>query len=245
MQIDDGIFLAASGNLGVSLTHPLDCNAYALRCGDEYVLIDSGVGVEIHRIIEVLKSDCIPLDRVRHLILTHYHLDHSGGAAHLREALGLDVWAGPETAAALIAGDEEAISLAAAKRAGVYPADLNFNACPVTHVFQPGVPFEIGGTKILPLAAPGHSRDMICFLIQQPHRTMLFPGDTLFHGGRISLQDTYDCDVPAYCESIRMLAELDFEMMFPGHGLWSLAGARRHTRDAMSFIDRLLPPPSL
>lgn len=245
MQIAGGIFLIASGNLGVSLTHPLDCNAFALRCGDEYVLIDSGAGVETQRIIEVLKSDGIPLDRVRRLMLTHYHLDHSGGAAALREALDLEVWAGPFTAPVLAAGDEEAISLAAAKRAGVYPAGLKFSACPVGNVFDPGTPFVIGDTKILPVAAPGHSRDMICLLIQQPHRTMLFPGDTIFHGGRISLQDTHDCDVAKYCGSIRMLAKLEFEMMFPGHGLWSLTGAQRHLRDALSFIDRLLLPPSL
>ncbi len=245
MQIASGIFLIASGNLGVSLTHPLDCNAYALQCGDEYVLIDSGAGVETERIIDVLKSDGIPLDRVRRLMLTHYHLDHSGGAAALREALGLEVWAGPLTAPVLIAGDEEAISLAAAKRAGVYPPGLNFTACPVSNMFQPDTPFELGDTKILPIAAPGHSRDMICFLVQQPHRTMLFPGDTIFHGGRISLQDTHDCDVPKYCASIRMLAKLEFEMMFPGHGLWSLTGATRHFRDAMGFINRLLLPQSL
>ena len=101
MQIADGISLIASGNLGVSLTYPLDCNVYALRCGDEYVLIDSGTGVETQRIVEVLKSDGIPLDRVRRLMLTHYHLDHSGGAAALREALGLEVWPGPLTAPVL------------------------------------------------------------------------------------------------------------------------------------------------
>ncbi len=127
----------------------------------------------------------------------------------------------------------------------MYPAEVKFTACPVDHVFEPGKPICLGDTEILPIAAPGHSRDMICFLVHQPNRTLLFPGDTIFHGGRISLQDTHDCDVPAYCQSIRVLAKLDFDMMFPGHGLWSLAAAKRHVKDAMSFINRLLLPPSL
>jgi len=245
MQIADGIFLIASGNLGVSLTHSHDCNAYALRCGEEYILIDSGVGIETERIIEVLKSDGIPLERVRRLFLTHYHLDHSGGAARLRDLLGLEVWAGPITAPVLRVGDEEAISLAAAKRAGVYPVDVKFHACPEANAFQPAISFAIGDAQIMPIAAPGHSRDMICFLIHQPKRTLLFPGDTIFYGGRISLQDAHDCDVPAYCSSIRMLAKIEFEMMFPGHGLWSLAAAQRHVREAMTFVDRLLLPPNL
>ncbi len=245
MRLAEGIFLTASGNLGVSLTHPLDCNAYALRCGDEYVLIDSGVGMETGRILEVLRSDGIPADRVRHLLLTHYHLDHSGGAAALREALGLDVWAGAISARALEAGDEEAISLAAAKRAGVYPHAVKFAACPVARVLRPGEPISIGDTTIVPIAAPGHSRDMICFLVRQPGRTLLFSGDVIFYGGRIALQCIADCDVPAYFETIRMLAGLEFDMMFPGHGLWSLAHGRRHVREAMSFVSRLLLPPNL
>ncbi|MEP6533680.1 MAG: MBL fold metallo-hydrolase [Bryobacteraceae bacterium] len=245
MQIADGIYLVASGNLGVSMTHSHDCNAYALRCGDEYVLIDSGVGIETERIINVLKSDGIPLDRVRRLLLTHYHLDHSGGAARLQELLGLDVWAGPITAPVLTAGDEESISLARAKRAGVYPTSVNFSPCPVANVFAPGIPFQIADVEILPIAAPGHSRDMVCFLVHEPGRTVLFTGDVIFYGGRISLQDTHDCDVPAYCDSIRMLSEIRYDMIFPGHGLWSVHDAQRHVQDAMKFIDRLLLPPGL
>jgi glyoxylase-like metal-dependent hydrolase (beta-lactamase superfamily II) len=245
MRLADGIFLVGSGNLGVSMTHALDCNAYALRCGDEYVLIDSGAGMETERILDVLRVDGIPADRVRHLLLTHYHLDHSGGAAALREALGLDVWAGSITASALEAGDEEAISLAAAKRAGVYPPSVKFAACPVARVLQPGETIAIGDTTILPIAAPGHSRDMLCFLVRQPGRTLLFSGDVIFYGGRIVLQDVPDCDVPAYFSTLRILADLDFDMMFPGHGLWSLADGRRHVRDAMSFVNRLLLPPNL
>jgi hydroxyacylglutathione hydrolase len=245
MRLADGIFLVASGNLGVSMTHALDCNAYALRCGDEYVLIDSGVGMETERILEVLRVDGIPADRVRHLLLTHYHLDHSGGAAALRAALGLDVWAGPMTARALEAGDEEAISLAAAKRAGVYPATVKFAASPVARVLQPGETIALGDTTILPIAAPGHSRDMLCFLVRQPGRTLLFSGDVIFYGGRIVLQDVPDCDVPAYFSTLRVLADLEFDMMFPGHGLWSLSDGRRHVRDAMSFVNHLLLPPNL
>jgi hydroxyacylglutathione hydrolase len=42
-----------------------------------------------------------------------------------------------------------------------------------------------------------------------------------------------------------MLADLEFDMLFPGHGLWSLADGRRHVREAMSFVNRLLLPPNL
>ena len=78
MKIADGVHLVASGRLGVSLKHPLDCNAYAVRCGGQYWLIDSGVGIETGLILAQL-----PEQAIGGLLLTHYHLDHSGGAAGL------------------------------------------------------------------------------------------------------------------------------------------------------------------
>lgn len=245
MWIADGVALIASGNLGVSLTHPLDCNAYAVQCGASYVLIDAGVGLETERLAAVVQANGIEEEQICCLLLTHYHLDHAGGAAALNRQFGIEVWAGPRTAAVLEAGDEEAISLAAAKRAAVYPSHVHLERCPVARVIEPGVEFSIGNTTIVPISAPGHSRDMICYLLRQPDRTLLFSGDTIFHGGRISLQDTHDCDVPAYTKSIRRLAGLEFDMLFPGHGLWSLTNGQRHLRQAMSFLDRLLLPPSL
>lgn len=227
------------------MTHPTDCNAYLVRCGGEYVMIDAGSGIEPGLVFDTVFNDGIGVGSVRTLLLTHYHLDHAGGASQMRGHYYLQVWAGPLTAPVLSSGDEEAISLGAAKRAGVYPRDVKFVACPVNRVLEPGVPLEIGDSKITPIAAPGHSSDMICYLVQQPNRTMLFSGDALFQGGRISLQDTWDCDVPAYTRSLRAIHGLDFDMMFPGHGLWTLSNARREIQTAMSYLNRLLLPPSL
>jgi hydroxyacylglutathione hydrolase len=246
MKIAEGIHLIASGRLGVSLTHPADCNAYAVRCGEAgYILIDSGAGIDSGRILDVLRDDGIEARQIRALLLTHYHLDHCGGASALRDALGIEVWAGPMTAGVLSAGDEESISLAAAKRAGIYPAEVELASCPVSRILEPGAAIEIGDVCITPIAAAGHSRDMTCYLLRQQTRSMLFAGDVIFAGGRISLQDTWDCDVPAYTRSLRELARLEFDMMFPGHGPWRLQEARQDMRDAMSFLDRLLLPPNL
>jgi len=35
MKIADDVHLIASGSAGALYTHPLDCNAYAIRCGEE------------------------------------------------------------------------------------------------------------------------------------------------------------------------------------------------------------------
>jgi hydroxyacylglutathione hydrolase len=246
MRIADGIHLIASGKSGVSLTHPADCNAYAVRCGErEYILIDSGAGIDSGQILDVLRDDGIEAGAIRALLLTHYHLDHCGGAAPLRDALGIEIWTGPLTAGVVSSGDEESISLAAAKRAGIYPAEVSLVPCPIARILDPGAMIAIGDACLTPIAAPGHSRDMTCYLLRQPTRSMVFAGDVTFAGGRISLQDTWDCDVPAYTRSLRELARVEFDMLFPGHGMWRLRDAKQDLQAAMSFLDRLLLPPNL
>src|SRR5262245_18273072 len=120
--------------LGCSLTHDNDCNVYAINGGSEFALIDSGCGIETEELIGNLTQDGISQQSVRLLLLTHGHLDHSGGAFYLRDRLVLDVAASGQAARAHEAADEEAISLAAAKRAGISPANVRFSACPVARI---------------------------------------------------------------------------------------------------------------
>ena len=245
MKISGRIHLIASGLLGCSLTHDNDCNVYAIEGGGEFALIDAGCGIETESLIVNLKRDGIPLDRVRLLLLTHGHLDHAGGARSLRDRLELRVAASAGTAGALEAGDEEAIGLTAAKRAGIYPPDVRFAACPVARVLRDGDELTVGECVIQVLETPGHSRDLISFLVRHDGRRDLFCGDTVFHDGRILLQDVADCDVPAYSRTLRRLADLTIDGLYPGHLTWSERRGQHHLNKARAFLDRLLLPPNI
>jgi hydroxyacylglutathione hydrolase len=245
LKISDRTYLVASGSAGCAMSHDNDCNVYAIDCGGEFVMVDSGCGIETDRLIANLTTDGIPLESVAMLVLTHGHLDHSGGARRLRDRLHLKVAASVSTARALEAGDEEAISLASAKRAGVYPAAVSFEACPVDRTLRDGDRLQLSECTIEMLEAPGHSLDMINLLVSHRGRRDLFCGDTVFHGGRILLQDTADCDVPAYTRTLRRLAALDFDGLYPGHLMWSEQRGRRHLDKAREYLDRLLLPPNI
>jgi len=245
LKISGRIHLIASGLLGCSLTHDNDCNVYAIDGGGAFALIDAGCGIETERLIENLQHDGIPLDSVSLLLLTHGHLDHAGGARSLRDRLELRVAASAGTAGALEACDEEAIGLAAAKRAGIYPPDVRFTACPVARVLRDGDELTVGECVIQVLDTPGHSRDMISFLVRHDGRRDLFCGDTVFHDGRILLQDVADCDVPAYSRTLRRLADLTIDGLYPGHLTWSERRGQHHLNKARAFLDRLLLPPNI
>jgi len=197
LRIDEDVYLIGSGALGAGYSHPSDCNVYAVRCGEEYWLIDSGAGQETDRLLANLCADGVAPDRVRRLLLTHGHLDHSGGARWLRERCHLQVCASTETADALASGDEEAISLAAAKRAGIYPANFPFEACPVDCVYDGGEVWDFTGGSIEVLRTPGHSRCRLNYLSRFNCRLLLFGRYTVLLDASIWMSNVFDSDVPA------------------------------------------------
>jgi hydroxyacylglutathione hydrolase len=172
-------------------------------------------------------------------------LDHCGGAHWFRENFGAAVAASALTAEALESGDEAAISLEAARKAGVYGANVRLRSCKVDEVLRHRQRLTFSDVTVEVLATPGHSRDMLSFLVRTPEQAMLFSGDTVFFDGKVLLSNTRDCDVPALCSSILLLAEQDFDGFYPGHHLWSNRSGRRHVDRAVDWIARLLVPPSL
>jgi glyoxylase-like metal-dependent hydrolase (beta-lactamase superfamily II) len=234
-----------SGGGGFDLTDSYDCNVFLIAAGDEWLMFDAGSGRSPELALEVLAGDGIDPRQITHLFLTHGHADHSGGAAHWREALGLRVNAAAATAAMLSAGDEVALSVDRARRAGVYPAVYVYQACPIDHVLELDRPVSINGVTVRVLGTPGHSHDHVSYLVETPERKLLVAGDALFHGGKVAIQDIVDCDIAAICESVRRLAAIDYDALLPGHLAFSLTNGRRHADAALAHVEALHCPPSI
>ncbi|HEY3082480.1 MAG TPA: MBL fold metallo-hydrolase [Chloroflexota bacterium] len=242
MRIAERVHLVASGRMGFSLTDDYDCHVYALDGGDQIALIDAGGGRSREALIANLRADGLDPGRVSHLLLTHAHGDHAAGAAGLREALpGLRVYASREAAPWLREGDERAISLDVARAAGMYPPDVRLRPCPVDAELDDGAELPVGALTVRAVATPGHARGHLSFL----SGPRLFAGDALFYGGRIALQDTWDCSVQESNRSIERLAGLDWDALLPGHLTISLSQGKRHADLALSAIRKLGVPPPL
>jgi hydroxyacylglutathione hydrolase len=245
MKVGDGLHLVLSGGGGFDLSDRFDCNVFIIAAGDEWLMFDAGAGRDPDRLGAVLAEDGIDRRAIRHLFLTHGHADHSGGAGGIRETLGLKVHAGAATARMVEAGDEAAISLDRARAAGVYPADYRYRACQIDALVEPGVPLTFGPATVEAIESPGHSHDHLSFLVTTPQRRILVAGDALFCGGRVAIQDIYDCHIGEVCATVRTLAGIEFDTLLPGHMAFSLSGARRHADLAMEYVARLACPPSI
>lgn len=238
MQIHDRIHIVASGAYGFDLTHPSDCHAYLINGGSEWLLIDAGAGVDSVALAESIRAGGFPVDRIRHLFVTHAHADHAGGSSGLHEAFGLDVHASPEVAKILREGDERAAGVDIGKAQGTYSADYIYRATPVAGELRDGDRVKVGDVIVESIATPGHSIGHRAYRVIAPGRKDLFTGDTLFFGGSIALQNTWDCDLRAHLDSLRHLADFDFDGLFPGHLTFSLRSGRRHLEAALAAVDR-------
>jgi len=244
VKIADRIHIVGSGQVGFGLTDDYDCHVYLLDGGAEYALVDSGGGRDPDAIVRLIATDGLDPRRVGALFLTHAHADHAAGAAGLRERLGLRVVASREVAGWVSQGDARAASLDAAKRAGGYPADFAYPACPVEAV-DDGAVVAVGDLRIEALATPGHAAGHLSYVLRREGRTSVFCGDAFFFGGRILLQDTWDCSVQESIRSVERLASLSVDGLFPGHLTFAVSGGRRQTEAAMEHVRRLVPPPQL
>jgi hydroxyacylglutathione hydrolase len=243
MKLVDGIHLVGSGSYGFDLTDPFDCHVYLLDGGDELALVDAGAGLGAEAILDNVRRDGLDPARIRQLILTHAHGDHAGGAARLRSLLHEPiVYLSEARAEALRTADEQAISLGDAKRAGIYPPDYRFEACPVDVEIADSDEIPVGQLTLRVLETPGHADGHVSLLLERGGRRSLFAGDVVFHGGKILLQAIHDCRLDALIRSLRRLRDLEVDALFPGHLAFSLTDGQRHIERANQVLDRLLIP---
>jgi glyoxylase-like metal-dependent hydrolase (beta-lactamase superfamily II) len=164
--------------------------AYVLVRGSEAAVVDTLTPGNAARIGGVIQAAGLGWDAVRHVILTHYHFDHSGSVGDVSDlAPRATVWAG--------APDIPEIPLAREIRPAADGA-------------------EVFGLRIV--ATPGHTAGHISVL--DPVASTLFTGDAAFNIGGSLLdvipQATADADQAR--QSIRKLGALGVERALFAHG---------------------------
>ncbi|MHB0876093.1 MAG: MBL fold metallo-hydrolase [Anaerolineae bacterium] len=243
MRLTDRVYLVGSGANGFHISHRADCTVYVVDCGGPLVFVDAGVGEKgTEMIVANTRRDGLDPAAATHLLITHKHADHSGGAAALHERLGVSVVATEHTAMALSHGDEDAISLGAAKEAGLYDRGYVFHACPVDTVLGDGDTLTVGDVTFTMLETPGHCAGHCAFTFRHEGRLHFFGGDNVFNGGKILLQNIPDCDLQAHFATLRRLAALGVDVFLPGHSMPCLRDGHAHLDAAAARLDLLLAP---
>lgn len=244
MKITESIYLVASGQAGCMISHKSDCHVYLVTSSGGHILIDSGVGLDVYRILDNIRQDGLDPSDVKHLILTHSHADHAGGAAELKKKLGATVYIAEPEAHLLRSSDLMDQGLDIAIEDGIYPSDFRFVNCDPDVVLEDGQILTIGEWSIDVILTPGHSKGATCFLFRKGNRRALFSGDVVLHGGKLMFLNCEGSVMADMRKSMPKLGGLGIEEFYPGHGCWVCAGGQSHIDKAIEALKHLGPPPN-
>jgi len=169
---------------------------YALDCGGAYVLVDCGDEKELDNKLAALRGDGINPEDLAAVLVTHFHWDHCGALAKLREAACLKVVTHRHSVEPLTHTE---------------PLDRSL----VDYTVDDGDIIEVGKLRFTVHHLPGHTHDSVVYQTGQE----LFIGDITFEWGGIGWMDVHwgSC-VAQYKESLNRLLGLRPATLYPGHG---------------------------
>jgi glyoxylase-like metal-dependent hydrolase (beta-lactamase superfamily II)/8-oxo-dGTP pyrophosphatase MutT (NUDIX family) len=146
-------------------------------------VIDPGPALDSH-IEQLLKY------KLRWILCTHTHLDHSPAAALLKEKTGAQVLGRP----------------APQGQDATFKPDI---------VLENGQRIDLGEISLRAIHTPGHASNHVCYLLEQTR--MLFTGDHVMQGSTVVINPP-DGNMRVYLQSLERLLGEDIAIIAPGHG---------------------------
>ncbi|WP_298815898.1 MBL fold metallo-hydrolase [Chloroflexus sp.] len=217
-QVDDHIWAIDHELLGL----PGVGVTYVAR-GEEVALIETGTALTAPQTLAGLEALNIPRDAVRHILCTHIHMDHCGGAGHLAAALpSATVYINSSVAEHLANPTKLMASVRRAVGEEAWPLHGELLPIPAERI-RPAetLQLDLGRDVVLTaIATPGHSPDHLSY---RDHKSGgLFIGDAaglvMERWGLIfpvTPVPTYN--LVAHQQTIAMLRELNLPRIFVTH----------------------------
>ena len=196
---------------------PFMQNGFIVACDDsrEAVIIDPGDGVR--DLLAFAERNSLA---IRHILLTHAHVDHVTGVGAAKRALNVPIY---------LHRDDLFLYDRAVESGAMFGLHVE-TPPPIDVFYSPGQVIAFGSCEARPHHTPGHCPGGVCLQIGtrgQPGKD-LFVGDTLF-AGSIGRTDLPGGDYNTLISSIRdvLFAFGDDAIVHPGHGPATTIGRER------------------
>jgi glyoxylase-like metal-dependent hydrolase (beta-lactamase superfamily II)/8-oxo-dGTP pyrophosphatase MutT (NUDIX family) len=163
-------------------------NSYLVGDDDMLAIIDPGPDDAQH--VEALLRESGA--RLRYILATHTHMDHSPAARRLKALTGADVLGMPAPPHAR--------------------QDQDFAP---DRVLRHGERIAVGNATLRVVHTPGHASNHLCYLLEE--EKLLFTGDHIMQGSTVVINPP-DGNMQAYFDALRALLDEDLEWLAPGHG---------------------------
>lgn len=200
VEVAAGVTRVIAPNPGI-MTGP-GTNTYLLGA-DRQALVDPGPLDEAHqrRLLEEAG------DRLRWILVTHTHIDHSPLAAALKEATGAEIVAfGP--------APQKPKQRSSPRRSSKHLDAHDMSFAP-DRLLSDGEDLDIGDMRVSAVYTPGHTSNHLCFEIDGTR--LLFSGDHVMSGSTVVIAPP-DGDMAAYLESLEKVRQRKPRRIAPGHG---------------------------
>ncbi len=189
---------------GPEITDPKDGCVYLLNF-EEMVLIDTGAGGSVDKIINNINNLGLNPNGIKDIILTHCHIDHIGGVREFKRRFEAKIYIHTLDAPPLENGDQ---ILTASK---FY--QINFPATKVDFKFHSDEEIlRIGKHNIHCLHTPGHTPGSISIYLEKDGKKVLFAQD--LHG---PLLEEFGSNIEDWDSSTKRLLDLDADILCEGH----------------------------
>jgi len=158
------------------------------RDAGEFAVLDPGPGLEQH--VDALMA--ATGGRIRWVLATHTHRDHSPAAAMIKALTGAELIGRAPP-------NEER-------------QDQTFRP---DRIVNDSDRINVAGCTIRVIATPGHASNQCCYLLEE--EKLLFTGDHIMQGSTVVIIPP-DGNMAVYMDALRKLQSEDLEWLAPGHG---------------------------
>jgi metallo-beta-lactamase class B len=192
---------------------PISVTAYLIETDDGLILIDTGNRDDGDLVADnIRKLGFDPAD-VKMILLTHWHWDHTGGAARMKELSKAPVM--------IHTLDAEVVET------GTYHGEGDiFPSCQVDRRLKDGEVIEHGGVSLTTLHCPGQSAGEVVFTTtldgpDGPCRVLLAGDASGFKNSKSGAESIDRLGYPGVCadyrKTVEILKALEFDLFCGGH----------------------------
>jgi glyoxylase-like metal-dependent hydrolase (beta-lactamase superfamily II) len=198
---------------------PFYKNGFVVACPEtrEAVLIDPGD--EVGALLDYAARERLA---IRHILLTHAHVDHVTGVPLAKKRLGVPVH---------LHADDEFLYARAVEQGAMFGLHVD-PLPPIDAHYTPKQVIPFGRLEVRPHHTPGHCPGGVCLQVGASGEVGrdLFVGDTLF-AGSIGRTDLPGGDYDTLITTIRtvLFGFGDDARVYPGHGPNTTIGQERRT----------------